>query len=67
MRVNARTPSTPAPKTHGGATASRMPPTAELRRAVMSCLLWEDQFYETGVLIAERINDIGRPRKQEAK
>lgn len=28
---------------------------AELRRAVASCLLWEDQFYENGVSIADRI------------
>ncbi len=28
---------------------------AELRRAVASCLLWEDQFYEDGVAIADRI------------
>lgn len=30
-------------------------PLAELRRAVSSCLLWEDQFYEDGVAIADRI------------
>lgn len=30
-------------------------PLAELRRAVASCLLWEDQFYEDGVAIADRI------------
>lgn len=30
-------------------------PLAELRRAVASCLLWEDQFYEDGVSIADRI------------
>src|SRR5450631_2122280 len=27
----------------------------ELRRALMNCLLWEDQFYEDGVAIADRI------------
>lgn len=31
---------------------------AELRRAVSSCLLWEDQFYESGVAIADRIADL---------
>lgn len=30
----------------------------ELRRAVSSCLLWEDQFYESGVDIAERIKGL---------
>jgi len=28
---------------------------SELRRAVLSCLLWEDQFYESGIAIADRI------------
>lgn len=30
-------------------------PIDQLRRAVSACLLWEDQFYEDGVAIAERI------------
>lgn len=30
----------------------------ELRRAVMACLLWEDQFYEDGQSIAGRIEDL---------
>ena len=30
-------------------------PLHELRRAVSACLLWEDQFYEDGVTIADRI------------
>lgn len=30
-------------------------PLGELRRAVASCLLWESQFYESGVDIADRI------------
>lgn len=33
-------------------------PLKELRRAVASCLLWEDQFYEDGVAIADRIADL---------
>jgi len=43
-------------RTYEGAPA--LPPKnalAELRRAVSSCLLWEDQFYEDGVAIADRI------------
>lgn len=54
MRVNVR-PANPH-RTHEGAPA--IPPKnqlAELRRAVSSCLLWEDQFYESGVSIADRI------------
>lgn len=30
-------------------------PIDQLRRAVSACLLWEDQFYEDGVAIADRI------------
>lgn len=30
-------------------------PEKELRRTLMNCLLWEDQFYEGGISIAERI------------
>ncbi len=43
------------PRTHEGAKAVRFTPEQELRRALMNCLLWEDQFYEDGVSIAERI------------
>jgi hypothetical protein len=43
------------PRTQEGAKARAFGPEGELRRAVMSCLLWEDQFYESGVSIAERI------------
>ncbi|MDO8641779.1 MAG: TROVE domain-containing protein [Nitrosarchaeum sp.] len=42
--------------THGGATASKVKNEEALRRAVMACMLWEDEFYESGVSIAERIN-----------
>lgn len=43
--------------TFGGAPAiAPRKPMAELRCAVASCLLWEDQFYEDGVAIADRIN-----------
>ena len=43
------------PRTHEGARAVRFTPERELKRALMNCLLWEDQFYEDGVSIAERI------------
>ncbi len=41
--------------THEGAKATRFTPETELKRALMNCLLWENQFYEDGVAIAERI------------
>ena len=41
--------------THEGARARRFTPEMELQRALMNCLLWEDQFYEDGVAIADRI------------
>ena len=43
------------PRTHEGAKAIRMTPERELRRTLMNCLLWEDQFYEDGVSIADRV------------
>ena len=44
--------------THEGARAKRFTPEMELKRALMNCLLWEDQFYEDGVAIAERIKGL---------
>ena len=41
--------------THEGAPAKRIGALAELRRTVMACLLWEDNFYENGVSVADRI------------
>jgi 60 kDa SS-A/Ro ribonucleoprotein len=41
--------------THGGATAVRSSAQEELSRAVLACMLWEDQFYESGEAIADRI------------
>jgi len=41
--------------TYEGAKATRFTPEMELKRALMNCLLWEDQFYEDGVAIADRI------------
>src|SRR5580704_4654799 len=40
--------------THEGARGRRFTPEMELKRALMNCLLWEDQFYEDGVAIADR-------------
>lgn len=41
--------------THEGAKARAFTPEQQLRRALLNCMLWEDQFYEDGVKIAERI------------
>jgi hypothetical protein len=46
------------PKTHEGAPARRIGAEAELRRSVMSCLLFEDEFYESGVAISDRIKGL---------
>ncbi len=42
-------------ETHEGAVAKHVNPELQLRRSVMSCLLWENEFYEDGVTIADRI------------
>jgi hypothetical protein len=44
-----------APRTHEDAPARRISPELTLRRSVLACLLWEDQFYEDGIEIAGRI------------
>lgn len=41
--------------THGGARAAHINPEQQLRRSVMSCLLWEKEFYEDGETIVSRI------------
>ena len=45
-------------KTHEGAPAYLIGPEQELRRSVMTCLLWEDTFYEGGDSIAKRIAEL---------
>ena len=44
--------------THEGAPAKRINALQELRRTVMACLLWEDSFYESGVSVVDRINNL---------
>lgn len=41
--------------THEGARAANINAEQQLRRSVMSCLLWEKEFYEDGKSIAEHI------------
>lgn len=54
MRINIASKRMPE-YTHEGARASHITPLQELRRSVLSCLLWEDTFYESGESIAGRI------------
>ena len=54
MRLN--THRTKAARTHEGASAfATLSAEQRLRRSVLSCLLWEDEFYEDGQSIADRI------------
>lgn len=43
------------PRTHEGAISPRVDAVRQLRRSLMSCMLWEDSFYENGESIADRI------------
>lgn len=53
MRLNVQTKF--QEKTHEGAQSARMTPVQALRRSVLSCFLWENEFYEDGQAIADRI------------
>jgi len=55
MKTNSKTP---AIHTHEGAVAKHISPELQLRRSVMSCMLWETEFYENGVSVAKRIEDL---------
>lgn len=53
-------------RTHeGGPALPPGKPMFELRRAVSSCLLWEDTFYESGEEIAARIRDLAQKAPAE--
>lgn len=56
-QLNRKTKSQPV-FTHEGGKAKRITPEMELRRTVMACMLWEDQFYEDGASIADRISSL---------
>ena len=45
-------------RTHEGAPARTITPEQALRRTVLSCMLWENEFYEDGVQIAGRIHEL---------
>ncbi len=46
------------PRTHEGAPARVINPEQALRRSVLSCMLWEGEFYEDGAQIAGRIQEL---------
>jgi hypothetical protein len=45
-------------KTHEGAPAAAISDEQALRRSVLAAMLWEDEFYESGVRIADRIRGL---------
>ncbi len=51
--------------THEGAPAKMINPEMNLRRSVMSCMLWENSFYEDGQEISERINQLVHANKAQ--
>ena len=51
--------------THEGAVAKHINPEQQLRRSVMSCLLFEKDFYEDGQSIADRIKEFALLVKPE--
>jgi hypothetical protein len=53
-------------RTHEGAPAVAVTPELALRRSVLACMLWEDEFYEDGVAIAGRIRELV-PKVEAAK
>ncbi|HET9697820.1 MAG TPA: TROVE domain-containing protein [Terriglobales bacterium] len=55
-----------APRTHEGAPAKTISAELQLRRSVLACLLWENQFYEDGVEIASRVAELV-PKVEAAK
>src|ERR1700684_513744 len=57
MRLNLFAPRASA--TFEGAPAVELTLEQRLRRSVLACLLWEDEFYEDGQSIAERILALG--------
>lgn len=65
MRTNMKASQAPRLETREGTRAQRITDEQAFRRAVASCMLWEDQFYESGVLIADRIKDLSLSLKPD--
>jgi len=47
-----------ASRTHEGGPAKAITAEQALRRSVLSCMLWESEFYEDGVQIAGRVHEL---------
>ncbi len=59
MRLNiAKHYTRPKVRTHEGAPTAKITAEQALRRSVLSCMLWEGEFYEDGVQIAGRIREL---------
>jgi 60 kDa SS-A/Ro ribonucleoprotein len=58
MRMNIFKYHKARPRTHEGAPARAITAEQALRRTVLSCMLWEGEFYEDGVQIAGRIHEL---------
>jgi 60 kDa SS-A/Ro ribonucleoprotein len=52
-------------RTHEGAVAQKVDAKSELQRTVLTCLLWEDTFYEKGNDVANRIAALAAENKPE--
>lgn len=65
MKLNVWSKLFPVAKTHEGAVAQRVGAKQELRRTVLTCLLWEDTFYQKGSDIAQRIAQLTAESKPE--
>lgn len=53
-------------RTHEGGVAKHISVERQLRRSVLSCLLWEREFYEDGESIADRIDALVAKSNPEA-
>lgn len=57
-RLNTVTRKPPVVTHEGGPAVAGLKPIEQLARSVMSCFLWEAEFYENGVSISERIRSL---------
>jgi 60 kDa SS-A/Ro ribonucleoprotein len=59
-RTNIPAPAAPlsATRTHEGTIVRNLTPLLELRRTLLSCMLWEDNFYESGTAVVDRLRTL---------
>src|SRR5262245_1283751 len=65
MRINVLKRKSKGGRTHEGAPAAQLTDEQRLRRSVLSCLLWEDEFYEDGETISARITALASTLEPE--